>query len=282
MKPSRPKGKSSATSAPKKPLPRSLIGVGIGSAAVVLVSLAALFGAPFFQRTDAPVQSYKVRRYLPHDPEAFTQGLVFDDGTLYESTGLRGKSTLRRVDMGTGLVLESVELPDTDFGEGLTVWGDHLIQLTWKSDVAYVYDKNTLEKVHEFHYEGEGWGLTHDGHQFIMSGGTSTLRFLNPDTFEVERRLLVKDHGKPVSFLNELEYVKGEVYANVWQSDRIARISPKTGEVLGWIDLQGLLQCAPEKPSKANILNGIAWDAEGDRLFVTGKYWPWLFQIEAK
>jgi len=266
----------------RKPMPRALLLASVGAALVALVSLAAPFRTQFLEPRGAPVQSYKVLRYFPHDSEAFTQGLVFDEGVLYESTGGEGKSDLRRADLEDGTVLDSLPLPDKDFGEGLTVWKGHLIQLTWRSNVGYVYDKGDLRKIREFHYEGEGWGLTHDGRYLIMSGGSSTLRFLDPETFEVVRTLLVKDHGRPVSDLNELEYIKGEVYANVWQSDRIARISPKTGEVLGWIDLKGLLENAPPKPGQPNVLNGIAWDAGRDRLFVTGKLWPWLFQIEVK
>jgi glutamine cyclotransferase len=266
----------------QKPMPRALLLASVAAALVALLSLAALFWTPFLEPRGAPIQSYKVLRYFPHNAEAFTQGLVFDEGVLYESTGGEGKSNLRRVDLENGTVLDSLPLPDKDFGEGLTVWKDRLIQLTWRSNVGYVYDKRDLRKIREFHYEGEGWGLTHDGRYLIMSGGSSTLRFLDPETFEVARTLLVRDHGRPVSDLNELEYVKGEVYANVWQSDRIARISPKTGEVLGWIDLKGLLENAPPKPSQPNVLNGIAWDAGRGRLFVTGKLWPWLFQIEVK
>ena len=266
----------------RKPMPRALLLASVAAALVALLSLAALFRTQFLEPRGAPVQSYKVLRCFPHDSEAFTQGLVFDEGVLYESTGGEGKSNLRRVDLEDGTVLDSLPLPDKDFGEGLTVWKDYLIQLTWRSNVGYVYDKRDLRKIREFHYEGEGWGLTHDGRYLIMSGGSSTLRFLDPETFEVARTLLVRDHGRPVSDLNELEYVKGEVYANVWQSDRIARISPKTGEVLGWIDLKGLLENAPPKPSQPNVLNGIAWDAGRGRLFVTGKLWPWLFQIEVK
>lgn len=266
----------------RKPMPRALLLASVAAALVALLSLAALFRTQFLEPRGAPIQSYKVLRYFPHNSEAFTQGLVFDEGVLYESTGGEGKSNLRRVDLEDGTVLDSLPLPDKDFGEGLTVWKDRLIQLTWRSNVGYVYDKRDLRKIREFHYEGEGWGLTHDGRYLIMSGGSSTLRFLDPETFEVARTLLVRDHGRPVSDLNELEYVKGEVYANVWQSDRIARISPKTGEVLGWIDLKGLLENAPPKPSQPNVLNGIAWDAARGRLFVTGKLWPWLFQIEVK
>ena len=270
-------------SAARKPMPRALLLASVAAALVALLSLAALFRTQFLEPSrGAPAQSYKVLRYFPHDPETFTQGLVFDEGVLYESTGGEGKSDLRRVDLENGTVLDSLPLPDKDFGEGLTVWKDRLIQLTWRSNVGYVYDKRDLRKIREFHYEGEGWGLTHDGRYLIMSGGSSTLRFLDPETFEVARTLLVKDHGRPVSDLNELEYVKGEVYANVWQSDRIARISPKTGEVVGWIDLKGLLKNAPPKPGRPNVLNGIAWDAGRGRLFVTGKLWPWLFQIEVK
>jgi glutamine cyclotransferase len=205
--------------------------------------------------------------------------LVFEDGVLYEGTGRQGYSTLRRVDLESGDVLQIRKLPDQLWGEGITIFGERIIQLTWQSGVGFVYDKNSFELLKEFHYPTEGWGITHDGKRLIMSDGTSTLRFLDPETFEEIGRIEVYDEDKPVTRLNELEYVQGEIYANVWQTDRIARIAPDTGEVMGWIELAGIL--SPEDRTESmDVLNGIAYDAENDRLFVTGKLWPRLFEIE--
>jgi len=229
----------------------------------------------------APVYSYRVVNTYPHDREAFTQGLVFEDGVLYESTGLYGNSSLRRVDLHTGEVLDIHELPGNLFGEGIAVHGNRISQLTWRNQVGYVYDRDSFQLLQTFNYPTEGWGLTYDGERLIMSDGTSTLYFLDPVTYE--RMGWIDVIESPASSyiprLNELEYVKGEIYANVWQTDRIARIAPSTGQVVGWIDLEGLLS-EEDRSEQVDVLNGIAYDAENDRLFVTGKLWPKLFEIE--
>jgi glutamine cyclotransferase len=228
-----------------------------------------------------PVYGYEVINTYPHDRTAFTEGLVFDNGVLYEGTGLYGESTLRMVELETGEVLKEYHLPDQFFGEGVTLWDDTIIQLTWRSGASFVYDKTSFLLLEEFAYPTEGWGITHDGKRLIMSDGTATLHFLDTDTFEEIERIEVHDNGVPVTNLNELEYVNGEVYANVWQTNRIARISPETGQVVGWIDLEGLLS-EEDFVHPVDVLNGIAYDAEHDRLFVTGKYWPKLFEIKLK
>jgi glutamine cyclotransferase len=224
-------------------------------------------------------ESYRVVHAYPHDSQAFTQGLIYLDGHLYESTGLNGRSTLREVDLETGRVLKEVDVPKRYFAEGLTNWGNTLIQLTWKKHVAFVYDRASFRLLKTFHYPWEGWGLTQDGKHLIMSDGSETIHFLNPDTFEQVRSIRVTDHGKPVKNLNELEYIHGEIYANVWMTNRIARISPSTGKVLGWIDMSGILPSIEVRGDGA-VLNGIAYDAAHNRLFVTGKLWPRLFQIQ--
>lgn len=221
---------------------------------------------------------YQVIKSYPHDGTAFTQGLVYVDGTLYESTGLNGQSSVRKVKLETGKVLQKQAIDPVHFAEGLTEWGGNLIQLTWQSGIGFIYDRATLRQKGTFNYSGEGWGLTHDGNRLIMSDGSANLRFLNPDSFREIGRVVVRDHGTPVQDLNELEFVKGEVYANVWHTNRIARISPATGEVLGWIDLTGLISQRLLPHSEA-VLNGIAYDSANDRLFVTGKLWPKLFEI---
>jgi len=223
--------------------------------------------------------TYRILHTYPHDPDAFTQGLVFAGGRLYESTGRNGHSSLRMVDLETGHVLQEQPVDAKYFAEGLTDWGSTLVQLTWETRVGFVYDRFSFRQLRTFSYSGEGWGLTHDHTSLILSDGTPILRFLDPATFKQVRRVTVKDRGKPVADLNELEYVDGQIYANIWHSDRIARISPKTGKVLGWIDLSGLLP-ASERYEPEAVLNGIAWDAEHRRLFVTGKLWPKLFEIE--
>ena len=226
-----------------------------------------------------PVYSYNVVNTYPHDRSAFTQGLVFEDGVLYEGTGLNGRSTLRRVELETGEVLQIHELPAQFFGEGVTVYGNDIIQLTWQSHVGFVYDRDSFELLQEFNYSTQGWGITHDGERLIMSDGTATLYFLDPETFEEIGRVGVYDNDGSVNRLNELEYVQGEIYANVWQTNCIARIDPQTGQVVGWIELKGLL--TPEDRGElVDVLNGIAYDAENARLFVTGKLWPKLFEIE--
>ncbi|GAB4535354.1 MAG: glutaminyl-peptide cyclotransferase [Anaerolineae bacterium] len=227
-----------------------------------------------------PVYTYRIVNTYPHDPAAFTQGLVFEEGgLLYEGTGLRGRSTLRKVELETGKVLKLRRLPPHLFGEGVAVLGDRIYQLTWQAHIGFVYDRESFELLAEFHYPTEGWGLTHDGQRLIMSDGTSTLHFLDPETIEETGQVQVYDDLGPVVRLNELEYVRGEVYANVWKTDRIARIDPQTGRVTGWIDLTGLLS-QEDRSLPVDVLNGIAYDAQHDRLFVTGKLWPRLFEIE--
>ncbi len=244
----------------------------LSAAAVFTVSIAA--SALAFA-----ADTYRIVHTYPHDPRAYTQGLVFVDGHLYESTGLNGRSSLRMVDLETGRVLQSAPVPSQYFAEGLAPWGSTLVQLTWQSHVVFVYDRFSFRLLRTMHYPGDGWGLTEDGRSLILSDGTATLHFLDPQTLREIRRVVVKDRGAPVTQLNELEYVRGQIYANVWHTDRIARISPATGQVLGWIDLTGLL--APGEVSDPEaVLNGIAYDAPRDRLFVTGKLWPKLFEIK--
>jgi glutamine cyclotransferase len=230
----------------------------------------------------APAQSadtYQVIQSYPHDAQAFTQGLVYIDGHLYESTGIKGQSSLRMEDLETGKIDQFLEVPDKYFAEGLTDWGSTLIQLTWKSHIAFVYDRITFRLLRTLPYPGEGWGLTQDGKSIILSDGSDSLRFLDPETFHEIRRITVRDHGAPVTQLNELEFIHGQIYANIWYSDRIARISPATGRVLGWIDLTGLFPKA-DRSSSGAVLNGIAYDEAHDRLFVTGKLWPRVFEIK--
>ena len=223
--------------------------------------------------------TYQVLHAYPHDSQAFTQGLIYLDGHLYESTGIKGQSSLRMDDLETGRLLEFADVPDKYFAEGLTNWGSTLIQLTWQSHVALVYDRATFHLLRTLPYPGEGWGLTQDGTHLILSDGTDQLRLLDPATFREIRRITVKDRGVPVKELNELEFIHGEIYANIWHSDRIARISPANGKVLGWIDLTNLLPAAQRSNPEA-VLNGIAWDSAQDRLFVTGKLWPKVFEIK--
>jgi glutamine cyclotransferase len=229
---------------------------------------------------EIPVYGYKILKTYPHDPKAFTQGLVYyKDDILYEGTGMWGESSLRKVDLKTGQVLQIHTLPGDIFGEGITLWGDKIIQLTWQHRKGFVYDRETFTLLREFSYPTEGWGITHDGTRLIMSDGSATLFVWDPETFQEIGRIEVRDDKGPVVRLNELEYIRGLIYANVWQTDRIAIIRPDDGRVVGWIDLSGLL--APEdRHARVDVLNGIAYDAEGDRLFVTGKYWPKLFQIQ--
>lgn len=249
--------------------------------AVVLV----LFG---WGRIDRPLQvtpeplftymTYEVVNTYPHDPQAFTQGLIFHNGYLYESTGLYGESSLRKVALETGEVLQQVDLPSNYFGEGLTLWEDTLLQLTWLEETGYIYDLEDFSELGRFSYATEGWGLTHDGERLIMSDGSATLYFLDPEDFQVIGSVRVTYQGQAIERLNELEYIHGEVYANIWLTDNIVRIDPATGEVTGWIDLRGILPDGLRTPT-TDVLNGIAYDPEGDRLFVTGKNWPELYEI---
>ena len=226
-----------------------------------------------------PEYTYRVVNTYPHDVNAFTQGLFYKDGFLYESTGLLGRSTVRKVKLTTGEVLQSVGLPADVFGEGIAHWKDQLIGLTWQSQIGYVLKLDGLAYVGRFSYVGEGWGLTQNDRELIMSDGTPELRFVDPTTLRETRRLRVTADGAPVHLLNELEWVDGEIFANVWQTDRIARISPKTGKVIGWIDLSAILADQDRIKDHTDALNGIAYDAKTKRLFVTGKFWPKIFEI---
>jgi len=225
------------------------------------------------------VSTFKVVNSFPHDEGAFTQGLDYDEGVLIEGTGLHGRSSLRRVNLETGEIMKILDLSPQYFGEGITVLGDKIYQLTWDTNVGFIYDKNSFDLLAEFSYSTQGWGLTNDGKYLIMSDGSSTLHFLDPQTFENIRDLQVSDGNGPVSGLNELEYINGEIYANIFTKDRIARISPSNGNITGWIDLTGLLNQEFRNSPNA-VLNGIAYDEAQDRLFVTGKLWPFLFEIK--
>lgn len=223
--------------------------------------------------------SYRIVNTYPHDAQAFTQGLQYVDGTLYEGTGIEGQSTLRRVDLESGAVEQRVDLPPGVFGEGIAVLGERIYQLTWKDQVAYLWDRATFDLLDTFTYATEGWGLTLDGERLIMSDGSSTLYFRDPATFTETGRVDVTLHGQPIDRLNELEFVDGELFANVWTTDFFVRIDPASGVVTGVVDLSGLLATVPVS-APVDVLNGIAYDAAGGRLFVTGKYWPALFEIE--
>lgn len=243
--------------------------------------ITGLSGSAGAQRkSSAPVSGYQVVRVYPHDPKAFTQGLVFAHGFLYEGTGLNGESTLRKVTLENGVVLQLQRLDEQYFGEGIALVSDSILQLTYTTGVGFVYDRATFQRQRTFTYTGEGWGLAYDGARVVMSDGTPFLRFLDPKTLKEIGRVQVTDGGRPVEDLNELEFVKGEIYANVWPTDRIARIDPKTGAVRGWIDLAGILDS--KDATGVDVLNGIAYDAAGDRLFVTGKLWPKLFEIRVR
>jgi len=254
---------------------------------IVVAALAACACGPASE-ADAGVPEYgfDVVHVYPHDPAAFTEGLFYLDGFLYESTGLDGSSSIRKVKLETGEVVQEHKLPPEYFGEGIVKWKDKLYQLTYKTEVGFVFDFNTFEKKSEFHYAGQGWAFTTDGKQIYMDGSRAVnaedsdpeIRIWDPETLKETGVIKVTDEGRPVRNLNELEWVKGEIYADIWQTHKIARIDPKTGHVVGWIDLTGLL--SPEDSRNVDVLNGIAYDAEHDRLFVTGKLWPKLFEIK--
>jgi glutamine cyclotransferase len=227
-----------------------------------------------------PVFGYEVVNFYPHDPRAFTEGLFYKDGFLYESTGLEGHSSVRKVALESGEILQQRDLPAAYFGEGIVDWHDHLVQLTWKSQIGFVSDLRSFAPISQFSYEGEGWALTRSDSKIYMSDGTNDLRVLDPKTLKVIGKIAVTAKGRPVDQLNELEWVKGEIFANIWQTNVIARIDPKSGIVTGWIDLTGLLQSQGPVIRKVDVLNGIAYDAARDRLFVTGKLWPLLFEIK--
>ena len=228
---------------------------------------------------EVPVYTFRVVNSWPHHKGSFTQGLVFHDGYIYESTGQYGSSILCRVELESGKIKKKIELDKEYFAEGMTILQDKVYQLTWQSQKGFVYDLKNFKRLVEFTYEGEGWGLTNDGQSLIMSDGTHKLRFFDPQTFRVLRTLEVYDQGQPLTQLNELEYIKGEIYANIWHSEKIARIDPNSGKLLAWIDLTGLRR--PEDGEHTdNVLNGIAYDEKTDRLFVTGKRWTRVYEIQ--
>lgn len=255
------------------------------TAALILGVVLACSGEAMKAQASPPRMStaarygFRVVKAFPHDPTAFTQGLVFADGIFYESTGLRGYSTLRKVKPETGVVIDQVRIDERYFAEGLALVGRELVQLTWQENTGFVYDKDTLKRLRAFTYPTEGWGIAYDGADLVMSDGSSRLYFLDPATQKTVRTLQITDAGQPVLRLNELEFIRGELWANIWPTDRIARIDPKMGRVTGWLDLTGLLRPEARGP-EGDVLNGIAWDKAGDRIFVTGKKWPWIFQIE--
>lgn len=270
------------------PLKRHKFPTWLLALVLVLVGFAFIFiwqGQMPSQNIDKPkvdelprYLTYEVVNAFPHDPEAFTQGLVYHQGHLFESTGLYGHSSLRKVELETGKVLNQVDLPERYFAEGLALWEGTLLQLTWREGTGFIYALDDLQKIGTFNYPTEGWGLTHNGEYLIMSDGSDRLFFLDPITYGVTGQTEVNDQGDPVMRLNELEYIKGEVYANIWMTDQIVRIDHTTGAVKGWIDLAGILPDEFRLP-ETDVLNGIAYDAVGERLFVTGKNWPFLFEI---
>lgn len=256
--------------------PRTQFQLSCGNGVNALLSV--LMVTFLFACGDRKSTDYVVAGTFPHDTGAYTQGLLYHEGVFYESTGELGRSSVRRVEPATGRILASVALPSSRFGEGLALHGDRLYQLTWQNHVGYVYDISTLARVDSFSYEGEGWGLTSDATSLIMSDGTDTLRMLDPQTHHVIRKVGVRDGNSPLKKINELEFVHGVVLANIYQSDWIVVIDPASGAIRRWIDLAGLL---PEKSRSAStdVLNGIAYDSAGKRLFITGKRWPTLFEV---
>ncbi len=266
--------------------------LGVGLAGLLLAAgFTAVYGghapagsrpATAFQAKEqrVPVLGIKVVKTFPHDPHAFTQGLEYYGGFLYESTGETGQSSVRKIELETGKVLQKTELSSEYFGEGLTIFHGKIYQLTWLTKTAFVYDLGTLRKLGEFHFYGEGWGLAHDAANLILSDGTNTLRFLDPETFAVVRKLEVYDEKQAVTNLNELEYIENEIYANVWHSNRIARIDARSGQVLAWIDCSAIV--AEEQKQPEGVLNGIAYDSARHRFFVTGKDWAHLFEIRVE
>jgi glutaminyl-peptide cyclotransferase len=247
-----------------------------------LAAVVPFMRSPFSQAhkpAGVPEYGYKVVRVFPHDAKAYTQGLVYYNGFLYEGTGLNGRSSLRKVKLETGEVLQKVDLAPDYFGEGIAIFKKQILQLTWKAQTGFIYSLSDFRFLRQFSYPGEGWGLTTGDEEIFMSDGTADIRVWDGNTLKEKRRITVRDGDNPVTELNELEFVRGEIFANVWQTDRIARISPQTGKVLGWIDLTAILDFADRSDPDA-VLNGIAYDAATNRLFVTGKLWPKLFQIE--
>ncbi|MEO5761146.1 MAG: glutaminyl-peptide cyclotransferase [Vicinamibacteria bacterium] len=259
--------------------PSPSLGLVLGAVGWSLIAFPGFAIDAKVQAVKTPRFSFKVVKAFPHDPTAFTQGLVFAEGVFYESTGLSGQSTLRKVTPETGAVLQKISIDPKYFAEGLALVGNELLQITWKEHEGFVYDKNTFKRLRSFSYPTEGWGIAYDGKNLAMSDGSSKIFFLDPKTQKALRNVQVMDGSSPIERLNELEFVKGELWANVWQTDHIVKINPANGKVTGWIDLGGLLRPEARGP-EGDVLNGIAWDKAGDRIFVTGKKWPYLFQIE--
>ena len=272
-----------ATSTPAQPAYLPLISRQADGTQIAPIATATPAATRTPQTSPTPIPArhytYRVINSFPHNRLAFTQGLIFEDGIFYEGTGLRGRSSLRKVDVETGTVLQQLDLANQYFGEGITAFGNRIIQLTWTSQTGFIYDKNSFAMLGSFHYPTQGWGITHDGTRLIMSDGTATLYFWDPETLEEIGSVLVLDGNTPVPQLNELEYIHGEVYANVWLTDYIVRIDPNSGQVTGWINLSDILP-AEDRTGAENVLNGIAYDATDSRLFVTGKLWPKVFEIE--
>jgi glutaminyl-peptide cyclotransferase len=250
-----------------------------GPKLIRLVIAVTLMMAPTIGGAAAPVYGYKVVAIYPHSTTSYTEGFFYLNGLFYEGTGLKGHSQVLVYEPKTGTVKQSVDIPAQFFGEGIVDWGPNLYEWTWQTNVGFVRDRATLKVLRQFTYSGEGWGMTRTDREFITSDGSSTLVFRDPISFKETRRIVVKDAGTEIKQLNELEFVKGEIYANVWHSNRIARISPKDGHILGWIDLTGVLSPMFTLDSEA-VLNGIAYDAQNDRLFVTGKQWPSIFEVK--
>jgi glutaminyl-peptide cyclotransferase len=247
------------------------------NAAQILALIAGILGTG--SALAAPVAGYKVVATYPHSTESYTEGFFYLDGLFYEGTGLQGHSAVMAIQPQTGKTIQQLDLPSKYFGEGIVNWGPNLYEWTWQSHICFVYDRFSMRPVKQFTYTGEGWGMTRTAKEIITSDGTATLRFRDPGTFKETRHIVVKEGATTINRLNELEYIKGEIYANIWHEDRIARISPQDGHVIGWIDLSGLLP-ASQKINEESVLNGIAYDAQHDRIFVTGKQWPTIFEIK--
>ena len=271
-------GVNMRTRSDKKTAWRKVISIFLLAGIVPLVALRASHAVQA-KRVKPPEYTFRIIHTFPHDSTAYTQGLVYHDGFLYEGTGLHGRSSLRKVRLETGEVIQKVDLDPKYFGEGITIFKDKVVQLTWQSELGFVYNLSDFHLLRQFSYSGEGWGLTTHGAEIFMSDGTAAIRVLDGNTLREKRRITVQDGNTPVTQLNELEFVQGQIFANVWRTDRIARISPQNGKVVGWIDLAGILSPVYRRDQDA-VLNGIAYDAAGNRLFVTGKLWPSIFEIQ--
>lgn len=254
---------------------RPLILIGLLSFFLLFIQNCVIYS----DDNSTPILQYEIINSFPHDPKAFTQGLVWENGFLYEGTGLYGRSSLRKLDLETGEILQQYNLPDDFFGEGITIFEDRIYQVTWKEKIGFIYDLNTFQLLGTFSYPHEGWGITHNGEYLIISDGTPILHFLEPSTLEEAKQVQVYENQIPINRINELEYIQGKIYANIWQTDRIAIIEPESGKITAWLDLSGILD-PTDVNQKIDVLNGIGYDSENDRLFVTGKLWPKIFQIK--